>query len=117
MIRRIAWTNNKMLRAVGTVAAAFLGSVILFSPINLGAQTQDPCWTNGAADQRIAACTALLASGTLSATDTIAAYNNRGRAYHAKGQDDLAIADYNAALVIDPNVAIVYTIRVISYGV
>lgn len=90
------------LLAVGVLAAAFLNLALVFVPVGVGAQTspspmttlsQEPCFsTSAAADQIIAACTALLRSGTLSATNT-AAYYNRALAYYGKGQFDLAIAE------------------------
>jgi lipoprotein NlpI len=93
------------LLAVGTVAAAFLNLALLFVPVGLGAQTPspDPCWeTSETADQKIAACSARLSSGTLSATATVVAYRFRAGAYYSKGQYDLAIADYTVAIKTYP---------------
>jgi lipoprotein NlpI len=118
------------LIAVGVMAAAFLNEArhavlaLLPSPVGVGAQTsrssmttlsRDPCFsTSHTADQRIARCTALLRSGTLSATKK-AAYYNRGLAYYGRGQYDLAIADYTAALRMKRNDADAYYNRGIAY--
>lgn len=43
-------------------------------------------------------------------------YNNRGNAYLKKGDLDLAMADYNEALRLDPNYAFAYHNRGLVYG-
>jgi|HubBroStandDraft_2_1064218.scaffolds.fasta_scaffold73486_2 tetratricopeptide (TPR) repeat protein len=50
----------------------------------------------------IKACSAALASGTLNSEDTAVALVDRGAAYQHTNQLDFAVADYNAALKIDP---------------
>ena len=44
-------------------------------------------------DQQIGACTALIQSDRETTRDKGIAYNNRGAAYYAKGDNDRAIAD------------------------
>ncbi len=44
------------------------------------------------------------------------AYLDRGDDYYKKGQYDLAIADYNKAIVIDPKLALAYYGRGNAYG-
>jgi len=43
------------------------------------------------------------------------AYNNRGSAFHYKGQYDRAISDYNKAIEIDPEYALAYFNRGVAY--
>jgi tetratricopeptide (TPR) repeat protein len=45
----------------------------------------------------------------------VRAYINRGAAYHARGDDDRAIADYTKAIEIDPLFAAAYTKRGVAY--
>jgi tetratricopeptide (TPR) repeat protein len=49
-------------------------------------------------DLAIAACSHLIMSGRLKGKDLVAAYNDRGNAWHAKGDHDRAIADYSEAI-------------------
>src|SRR5216684_2421488 len=43
------------------------------------------------------------------------AYENRGRAYKAKGDLDRAIADYDKAIALDPKDASAYNLRGLAY--
>ena len=43
------------------------------------------------------------------------AYNNRGSAFHYKGQYDRAISDYNKAIEIDPEYALAFFNRGVAY--
>jgi lipoprotein NlpI len=94
-----------------------LSLALLFVPVDVAAQLPPgPCFlTSATADQKIVACTALLRSGTLSASNTAFTYSYRGLAYHAKGQEDLAIADYTAALRINANYTDAYNYRGDAY--
>jgi tetratricopeptide (TPR) repeat protein len=80
----------------------------------VSAQTQqqfDWCVNKGDAytpDLAINTCTASIQSGRWSGQGLAWAYYNRGRAYAAKGDNDRAIADYNAALRLDPKFAFAY---------
>src|SRR5215469_15724413 len=53
-------------------------------------------------DQRVAACTAVIAAGGETPTNLAVAYCSRGVAHHARDQLDRAIADYNEAVRIAP---------------
>ena len=99
-----------MVRLSQTVAAVCCCLALAFSPAHGEAQSdQNPCYDpKASADETIAACSELLRSGSLSDKGTAIAYYNRGIGYHAKGQEDLAIADYTAALRINPNYANAY---------
>ncbi len=56
-------------------------------------------------DERISACTRLIESGKFSSQMMAASYDNRGVAWHRKGDLDRAIADYNEALRLNPQFA------------
>ncbi|MFZ2065488.1 MAG: tetratricopeptide repeat protein [Xanthobacteraceae bacterium] len=62
-------------------------------------------------NQQIKACTALIENGQASAHDRAVAYENRGNAYLDKGDDDHAMADYDAAIRLDPSLAVAYNDR------
>ena len=66
-------------------------------------------------DQTIAGCSAVIGSPS-EATNQAGAYRNRGLSYDNKGQFDQAIADYNQAVVIDPNFAEAYISRGVAYS-
>lgn len=72
-----------------------------------------PCWAadkdhklcngeGGANDERIAACTRMIAHKGESKKNKQIAYFNRGIYWHGKGDNDNAIADYDHALNLDP---------------
>jgi len=84
-------------------AACFLA--LVFLPARGLAQTDhSPCYDpKASADATITSCSELLSSGSLSATNRPIAYYDRGIGYEAKGQIDLAFADYTAALSLNPN--------------
>jgi tetratricopeptide (TPR) repeat protein len=63
------------------------------------------------ADLVISACTTLIQSGKETTQGVVRALVNRGTAYRAKGQNDLAIEDYDQAIRIDPNLAIAFNNR------
>ena len=65
-------------------------------------------------DLRIEGCTALTKSADNPKVLAII-YNNRGNAYVAKGQYDLAIADYGEALKDDPQYARAFNNRGVAY--
>ena len=76
----------------------------LITPANAKSPEATACDESGpqyALEERIAACTALIAQDPKNA----AALYNRGYAYDHKGQYDLAIADYTHAIALKPNYA------------
>jgi tetratricopeptide (TPR) repeat protein len=54
-------------------------------------------------------------SGRYSGKDLAAALNNRGNAYQVNGDIDRAIADYDEAIQLDPNLADAFTGRGPAY--
>jgi len=75
---------------------------------------QERCRNRGKAfspDVQIEGCTALLQSDGVSAHNRAVAYVNRGIAYAGKKDNDHAIADFNAAININPNFAAAYNNR------
>jgi len=59
-------------------------------------------------DTQIGSCTALIQSSQETAHNRAFAYNNRGNAYYRKGDFDTALADYNAAIQLDPKYTFAY---------
>ena len=66
----------------------------------VGQPLRDAC-AAGEPQGRITACTQILGRGGLDRTATIAAYVNRGNAYDALDQPDLAMKDFQAAVALD----------------
>jgi tetratricopeptide (TPR) repeat protein len=96
-----------MDRGVWRVIAA--AAMTLMTTLPAAAQTaqQWKCTGNPDVpwDDQIVACTSVIASGKYSGKHATWAYNNRGVAYQAKGDNDRAIADYNQAIALDPKYA------------
>src|SRR6266571_7769135 len=77
-----------------------------FLPAAAAAPThaQIMAWCNDPdADLRIRGCSLLIQSGKEPARVSAGALFNRGNAYQAKGQYDLAIQDFDAAIKRNPN--------------
>lgn len=89
---------------------AFAGSLllgVLFSGALASPATADDAYTCFATsgDVSIAACTRAIDSG---ASKPWIHYSNRGNAYHAKGDEDRAISDYDQAIRLNPKFANAY---------
>jgi tetratricopeptide (TPR) repeat protein len=75
------------------------------------ADTADDCAEGETAQLRIAACTSLIDSHTQPTEDAARAYKSRGGAYAEIGKQDEAIADFTAAIKLNPDYAIAYAGR------
>ena len=69
------------------------------------------CAKGGQADARIAACTRAIMSGQLSSRTLSVTYNSRGNAWGINGQYDKAIADFDEAIRLNPQDALIYVNR------
>jgi tetratricopeptide (TPR) repeat protein len=65
----------------------------------------------GTGDDRIAACTREITSGTLSTANLAITFNSRGNAWRAKGDNDRAITDFNEAIRLNPRDAVAFDNR------
>ncbi len=86
-------------------AAAFI-VILLAAPAD--AQTRDQNWAwceEGDPARGIGACTALIESHRETVKNLAIAHSNRGISYSDKGEFDRAIADYERALELNPNLA------------
>src|SRR4029077_14037182 len=68
-----------------------------------------------AGDVAIAACTRAINSGAGRSSTKSISYENRGNAYHDKGDMDRAIADYTEAIRLDPKNVNAYGHRGVTY--
>lgn len=90
-------------------AAVFVGTTLLGADAHAQLAPQwESCAENPDLGERIKACTALIQSGQEMPKNLAVAYNDRGNAYSAKGDFDRAIADYSAAIRLDPKYAAAY---------
>jgi len=71
--------------------------------------------TNNALDERIAACTRYIDAGAGTRRELSLATVFRGSAYRGKGDLDHALADYNAAIRLDPTNTVALNFRGLAY--
>jgi tetratricopeptide (TPR) repeat protein len=65
-------------------------------------------------DLQISSCTAVIQSNNFAGKDLAFAFNNRGRAHHAKREFDRAIQDYSEAIKLDADFAQGYSNRALA---
>jgi tetratricopeptide (TPR) repeat protein len=76
------------------------------------AQTLDlRCFNLDHPDQSVRRCTAMIQSGRQTQQNLALIFNNRGIAYHLKGQPDRAIEDFDQAIRLNPNLSAAFNNR------
>jgi tetratricopeptide (TPR) repeat protein len=100
-----------LLAAFGLLALAAGGSIYVLM------QEDDTSWKICSAsailapEARISACTKVIDSGRESAKSLAGAHNNRGSAHRDLGDDERALADFNAAIKLDAGSPYLYINR------
>lgn len=94
------------------VALLFLAAVLLADPASAG--DADTC-RNASGDEAIDACTRAITSGEYGGNYIATLLLKRGLKYHAKGDNDRAMADYDAAIRLDPQNADAFYNRGVEY--
>lgn len=94
--------------------------------IAVGLLVASPAWADIESDKReciggsgqtkLSACSRLIQSGHLSASNKPVAYNSRGNAYLNQKQYRRAIQDYSEALRLNPKYALAFYNRGVAYG-
>src|SRR6266540_1241688 len=93
-------------------AALIIGAVSVAARTLPSAASEDPkTCTQASGDVAIAACTRAIAAGAYQGHELAKLHYDRAFEYHAKGDDDRAIADYNESIRLDPNYADSYNNR------
>ena len=85
--------------ALGLIATGPAWAQEAQTPLNAANET---CRTNGPNDARIEACTYVIANAQLTRSLLTASLSSRGQAHRLAGNRDAAMADFDAALTIDP---------------
>ncbi|APG10806.1 hypothetical protein BKD09_20965 [Bradyrhizobium japonicum] len=109
-----------MIGRVGRVlssAVATLAMIALVSPAAANSADEQKCsaQTEVSPDERIAACTSLLRLDEYDRQNIARIYFNRGSANNIKGEYELAIADYSAAIEADPTAERAYYCRAVAH--
>lgn len=91
-------------------------------PVPATAQTSAQAWDwcagkdGASAELQINGCTTVINSRKETQEDLAVAFGNRGNGYQTKGDYYRAIAEYDAAIQLNPNDPIVFSNRGIAYG-
>jgi tetratricopeptide (TPR) repeat protein len=105
------------MRLPGMIAAALL-ELLLASPLQAQRVSDwQVCEDKGSTTlgNHVRSCTAIIKSGGTSVKDMAVAYNNRGNALRDRGDLDRAVADFNAAIRLNPMSADSYINRGIAW--
>ena len=90
--------------------------VLALSATGAWADRYSDCDQSADPDRRIRGCTQVIERGERESSENRSfAYTNRGNAYDDKGEYDLAIADFNKAIALNPNDAYAYNNRGVTY--
>jgi tetratricopeptide (TPR) repeat protein len=104
-----------MTRAFAPAILAVLSLAVVSLPVSARAQSHDEntqhCEQDDNPDLAITSCTALIQFGQDSGVNLAADLNNRGAAYEKKKQYDLALADLNQAIGLNPTLAAAFSNR------
>ena len=104
------------------IADAQPSTASISPPVPATAQTSAQAWNwcagkdGASAELQINGCTAVINSRQETQEDLAVAFGNRGNGYQTKGDYYRAIADYDAAIQLNPNDPIVFSNRGIAYG-
>jgi tetratricopeptide (TPR) repeat protein len=99
-------------------ASSFVAAVILAQGLATTAAIADD-WQScvmGKGDDAITSCSRLIESGKLDVAHLANAYGDRGRARLARGDLSGAIADLDRAILLNPNFAVAYNNRCLTYS-
>jgi tetratricopeptide (TPR) repeat protein len=102
---RVACIHMSIVSAVSLLA---IPCVLVASALPIHAETNDQalCASDDTTDdQRIAACTTIIGSGSLDPKELAEAYRDRASALQGKEDFDRALADANEAVALDPGSA------------
>jgi len=107
-VSRIAIAVLASLVASGVAGIAGLNWYFGRAPSKTGDQRRfeadyKTCISSDSAEAQLAACSRLIASGWLTERNQAKVYNNRGVAYWRLDRFDLALADYERSLAINPD--------------
>jgi len=88
--------------------------LVVFALVSISGEAAHSDWqgcTEGATEQRIAACTAIIKGGNRNHDVFKAAHLIRASLYLAKRDFELALVDANTAIQLDPDKAAPYSMR------
>jgi tetratricopeptide (TPR) repeat protein len=107
------WTSAwKMHRAITNNRVLVFASLVMCAPAFGASQNDyDDCMQHNDPDRAIAGCTRIIDDLGESNRNRRIAYDNRGTVWHAKGDNDRAIADYTAAITLNPRDTVAYDNR------
>jgi tetratricopeptide (TPR) repeat protein len=100
--------RRKSFVQLGLVLAALLACGPVFGASQ---NDYDDCMQHADADRTITGCTRIIDDIGESNRNRRIAYDNRGTAWHAKGKNDRAIADYTEAIELNPKDSLAYDNR------
>jgi tetratricopeptide (TPR) repeat protein len=117
VLRRRAWASALGALLAATSAAAPAQQPETFDPSKFGAPAPKSCFDKTDDPRRVGAlCDAAIRSGTLTDEQLASATLRRGQAWAATGKaSDRAMADYDAALRLNPGLTEAYVSRGLLY--
>jgi len=105
---------RSFLPTTGLLFAAALMATATLQSAGAAVNDVDTC-RDGSGGLAIEACTRAIASGEFQGRDLAGLYSNRAFEYGQKSDHDRAIADYSAAIRLDPNCAAAFSNRGVSW--